>query len=158
MTSPRGNTARDLAGRRVPVAPPEAQPNAWYLHSSLHLALNCILMTAAELLLKVGARETSHIAAPRWLVWTGIMTLGSGWVVGGIAVYILGFVNWLYVLRWVPLNIAYPVTSVVQILIALGAWLFLGEQIGSYRWMGIGLITAGIVFCARPAAEAEAKL
>jgi undecaprenyl phosphate-alpha-L-ara4N flippase subunit ArnE len=86
------------------------------------------------------------------------MTLGSGWVIGGITVLILGFVNWLYVLRWVPLSIAYPVTSVVHGLIALGAWLFLGEHIGSLRWMGIGLITAGIVFCARPAAAAETKL
>jgi drug/metabolite transporter (DMT)-like permease len=115
-------------------------------------------MTASELLLKVGARETAQIAAPRWLAWTGIMTLGSGWVMGGISVYIVAFVNWLYVLRWVPLSIAYPVTSVVYVLIALAAWVLLGEQIGPVRWLGIGAITAGIVFCARPAADAEEKL
>ena len=136
----------------------EKPPGAWYLNPSLHLALNCLLMTVSELLLKVGARETSQIAAPRWLAWTGIMTLVSGWVIGGIAVYILAFINWLYVLRWVPLSIAYPVTSVVHVLIALGAWFFLGEQIGSLRWVGIGLITAGIVLCARPAADAETNL
>jgi drug/metabolite transporter (DMT)-like permease len=158
MTHQRDLNTKDWTGRSAPVPSGEEQPIAWYLHSSLHLALNCILMAAAELLLKCGARATSQLTAPRWLAWTGIMTLGSGWVIGGIAVYILGFVNWLYVLRWVPLNIAYPVTSVVQVLIALGAWLFLGEQIGSLRWMGIGLITAGIVFCAQPAADAEAQL
>ena len=136
----------------------EKPPTAWYLHPALHMALNCILMTASELLLKVGARETSQIAAPRWLAWTGIMTLVSGWVIAGTAVYILSFINWLYVLRWVPLNIAYPITSVVHVLIALGAWIFLGEQIGLIRWAGVGLITAGIVFCARPAAGAEARL
>ena len=129
----------------------------WYLHPTFHLILNILLMTVSELLLKKGAIETASIVAPRWLEWTGIMTLGSGWVIGGIAVYILAFVNWLYVLRWVPLTIAYPVTSAVYVLIALGAWLVLGERIGALRWVGIVLITAGVVFCARPAAAVEEK-
>src|SRR6185295_2830114 len=105
-------------------APAEKPPSAWYLNPFFQLALNCLLMTVSELLLKRGARETAEIAAPRWLAWTGIMTLGSGWVIGGIALYILAFFNWLYVLRWVPLSIAYPVTGVVYALIALGAWWF----------------------------------
>lgn len=130
----------------------------WYLHPSFHLALNILLMTVSELLLKRGATETALIAAPRWMEWTGLMTLGSGWVIGGIVVYILAFLNWLYVLRWVPLSIAFPVTSAVYGLIALGAGLFLGERIGGLRWIGIGLITLGVVFCARPAAAAEEAL
>jgi drug/metabolite transporter (DMT)-like permease len=130
----------------------------WYLHPVFHLILNCLLMTVSELLLKKGATATASIAAPSWLSWTGIMTLGSGWVLFGIAVYILAFLNWLYVLRWMPLTIAYPVTSAVYVLIALGAWFFLGERIGGLRWAGIVLITAGVVFCSRPAAAAEEKL
>jgi len=156
MSSEDDKTSNDRAGSDTPR--PGVAPTAWYLHPYLHLALNCVLMTASELLLKVGARETAQIPAPRWLVWTGILTLGSGWVIGGIAVYIVAFVNWLYVLRWVPLSIAYPVTSVVYVLIALAAWVLLGELIGPVRWAGIALITAGIVFCARPAADAEEKL
>lgn len=130
----------------------------WYLHPTFHLVLNCLLMTVSELLLKKGATEAASLAMPSWLAWTGIGTLGSGWTVGGIAVYIAAFFNWLYALRWVPLSIAYPVTSAVYVLIALGAWLFLGERIGGLRWVGIVLITAGVVFCARPAAAAEEKL
>jgi len=156
MSSEDDRTAGDQTSPAVPS--PGLPPAAWYLHPYLHLAINCILSTASELLLKVGARETAQIAVPDWLAWTGILTLGSGWVLGGIAVYILAFVNWLYVLRWVPLSIAYPVTSVVYVLIALAARIFLGEQIGTIRWLGIGAITAGIVFCARPAADAEEKL
>jgi drug/metabolite transporter (DMT)-like permease len=115
-------------------------------------------MTASELLLKKGATETALIAAPQWLKWTGIMTLGSGWVIGGIALYILAFINWLYVLRWIPLTTAYLVTSVVYVLIPLGALFLLKEQIGALRWGGIALITGGVVLCARPAAAAEDKL
>jgi undecaprenyl phosphate-alpha-L-ara4N flippase subunit ArnE len=158
MTSQRVLSSKDWIGRAAPPLSAGKPPPGWYLHSSLHIALNCILTTASELLLKVGARQSSHTAAPGWLAWTGIITLGSGWVIAGIAVNTLSFFNWLYVLRRVPLSIAYPVTSVAIVLIALGAWIFLGEQIGPLRWMGIGLITAGILVCARPAAIAEARL
>ena len=133
-------------------------PSAWYLNPYVHLGLNCVLMAASELLLKVGATEQSGIAAPEWLKGTGLTTLGSWWTLGGIAVYILAFVNWLYVLRWVALNLAYLVTSSVQVLIALGARLLLGEQISLMRWSGIALITAGIVFSAHASAQAEEKL
>ena len=158
MTLQRVLIAKDWTGRGIPARSRARPPTTWYLRPSLHIALNCILMTASDLFLKVGALKTAQTSAPGWLVWTGIMTLGSGWVIGGIAVNILGFTNWLYILRWVPLSIAYPITSVAIVLVALGAWLFLGEQIGPLRWMGIGLITAGILVCARPAADAEAKL
>ena len=133
-------------------------PSAWYLNPYFHLGLNCALMAASELLLKVGATKQSGIAAPEWLKGTGLTTLGSGWTIGGIAVYILAFVNWLYVLRWIALNLAYLVTSSVQVLIALGAWLLLGEQISLLRWGGIALITAGVMFSAHASAQAEEKL
>lgn len=133
-------------------------PTAWYLNPYFHLGLNCALVSASELLLKVGATEQSGIAAPEWLKGTGLMTLGSWWTIGGIAVYILAFVNWLYVLRWIALNLAYLVTSSVQVLIALGAWLLLGEEISLLRWGGIALITAGILFSAQSSAQAEDKL
>jgi len=133
-------------------------PSAWYLNPYVHLGLNCVLMAASELLLKVGATEQSGIAAPEWLKGTGLTTLGSWWTIGGIAVYILAFVNWLYVLRWIALNLAYLVTSSVQVLIALGAWLLLGEEISRLRWGGIALITAGILFCAQSSSRAEEKL
>ena len=133
-------------------------PSAWYLNPYVHLGLNCVLMAASELLLKVGATEQSGIAAPEWLKGTGLTTLGSWWTIAGIALYILAFVNWLYVLRWIALNLAYLVTSSVQGLIALGAWLLLREQISLLRWGGIALITAGIVFSAQSSAQAEEKL
>jgi len=133
-------------------------PSAWYLHPTFHLVLNCLLMAASELLLKVGATATSEIAAPEWLKGAGLTTLGSWWTIGGIATYILAFVNWLWVLRWIALSVAYLVTSSVQGLIALGAWLLLGELISGLRWMGIALITAGIVFSARSSANAEDQL
>jgi drug/metabolite transporter (DMT)-like permease len=87
---------------------------------------------------------------------TGIAALGSGWVVAGILVYILSFANWLYVLRVVPLYIAFPVTNLSHALIPIFAWVLLGERFGPWRAAGILLIVVGTWFIARPPAGREA--
>jgi len=122
----------------------------WVLRAPLQLALNAALVTISELLLKKGALGAAEIPAPRWLSWTGVVALGSGWVLAGIFCYILSFVNWLYLLRSVPLYIAFPVTNLSHALIPLGAWLLLGERFGPARAAGIALIVAGTWFVVRP--------
>jgi drug/metabolite transporter (DMT)-like permease len=128
------------------------------LNPYLHLALNGLLVTAAELLLKRGAIATTQTASSPWLDSLGVATLGSGWVWVGIACYIVSFVNWLHILRWVPLSIAFPLASIVHVLIPLGSWLFLGETVGPGRWCGIALIVAGIWCIAAPLTRAEEAL
>ena len=133
-------------------------PGPWYLNPHLHLALNCVLMAAAELCLQAGAKEASRVSVPGWLAWTGLRGFVSLWTLTGIAVYIAAFANWLYVLRWVPLSVAYPITSAATVLIAIAAWLFLGEHLTPTRWVGILLISGGIFLSAKSAARAEEKL
>jgi undecaprenyl phosphate-alpha-L-ara4N flippase subunit ArnF len=122
----------------------------WYLSAPLHLALNAALVTISELLLKKGAVAAAAAPVPRWLSWTGVAALGSGWVVAGIFCYILSFVNWLHLLRTVPLHIAFPVTNLSHALIPLGAWVLLGERFGPARAAGIALIVVGTWFVVRP--------
>ncbi len=146
------NAPNDACPRLAPAKLP------WYLSPYLHLAINGLLVTASELLLKRGATATAHVPVPRWLAWTGITALGSWWVWAGIACYIASFLNWLHVLRWVPLSVAFPIASSVHALIPLGAWLLLGETISPLRWSGIALIVLGIGFIAQPLVRAEEAL
>ncbi len=139
-------TEEEVAG--LPPGGRRAAP--WYLSAGLHLALNAALITVAELLLKKGAVAAADAPVPRWLSWTGVAALGSGWVVAGIFFYILSFVNWLHLLRTVPLHIAYPVTNLSHALIPLGAWVLLGERFGAARAAGIVLIIVGTWFVVRP--------
>jgi undecaprenyl phosphate-alpha-L-ara4N flippase subunit ArnF len=132
------------------LSPGERRAVPWYLSAPLHLALNAALVTISELLLKKGALAAAAVEVPRWLSWTGVAALGSGWVVAGIFCYLLSFVNWLYVLRTVPLYIAFPVTNLSHALIPLGAWVLLGERFGPARAGGIALIIAGTWFVVRP--------
>ena len=129
--------------------PGDRRAASWFLRAPLQLALNAALVTVSELLLKKGALAAAHAAAPRWLCWTRLAALGSGWVVAGICCYLLSFVNWLTLLRIVPLHIAFPVTNLSHALIPLGAWVLLGERFGPTRAAGIALIVAGTWFVVR---------
>jgi len=78
-----------------------------------------------------------------------------------IATFILiiaSFVTWLYVLRYIPLSIAFPLSRVVDILVPLGCWIFLGELISTLRWCGIALVVIGLALVAKPVAQIEERL
>jgi len=137
---------------------PGHPPTQWYLNPNLHVAINCILMTVAEICLQLGAKDASQVDVPKWLAWTGLRDFVSGWTIAGVVVYICAFANWLYVLRWLPLSVAYPITSATQVLIAISAWIFLHEHLSFLRCIAILLICCGIVLSSKPAANAEEKL
>jgi len=128
----------------------ERRATPWLLRAPFQLGLNAALVTVSELLLKKGALGAAAIPVPHWLSWTGLAALGSGWVLAGILCYLLSFVNWLYLLRSVPLHIAFPVTNLSHALIPLGAWLLLGERFGPARAVGIALIIGGTWFVVGP--------
>ena len=120
------------------------------------LALGALLVTASELMLKKGASTTAVSDAAAG--WFGIAALASWWTWGGIGCYVLSFLSWLHVLRYVPLSIAFPLINVVHVLVPLAALVFLHEPVSTRRWIGIALIVLGILAIMRPVAAAEAKL
>lgn len=130
---------------------PSGFANPWF-----QLALSVVFVTIYELLLKRGAMETAHLA-DRW-AWTGISGLASSYVWVGILFIILSFINWLHVLRYIPLSIAFPISQVVHVLVPLCSWLFLGEFIISLRWCGIALVLLGLAVVAKPVARLEERL
>jgi multidrug transporter EmrE-like cation transporter len=122
----------------------------------LFLLLNAVLVTASEILLKIGATATAEVRPPDWLAWTGVTTLGSGWAWIGIVCYIAAFAVWLHVLSTVPLSVAFPIAAVSHVLIPLGSLVFLHEGVPALRWGGIALILAGVWLLAGAVARAEA--
>ena len=125
--------------------------NPWF-----QIALNAIIVTVSEIFLKLGARATASLTAPS--NWTGFTALESGWTWLAIVFMILSLFSWLYVLRHVPLSIAFPLSNVVHILVPLACWIFLGEMISARRWCGIGLVLVGLLVVAKPVARIEEKL
>jgi drug/metabolite transporter (DMT)-like permease len=118
----------------------------------VQIAVGAVLVTASELLLKKGAMSAAGES------WSGIDALGSWWTWGGIVTYVLSFASWLYVLRYVPLGVAFALVNVVHVLVPVASWGLLGEVVSGRRWLGIGLVLAGIVLVSRQVAVAEEKV
>jgi multidrug transporter EmrE-like cation transporter len=75
--------------------------------------------------------------------------LTQQWFIAGAACYALSLVVWIVGLSRVPVSMAYPLLSVGYVLNALAAHYLLGEAVTLSRWMGIGLIIAGVFLVAR---------
>lgn len=56
------------------------------------------------------------------------------------------FFSWLALLSRADLSLILPMTATTYILNGLGAGPFLGEKVGKRRWLGIWIITVGVVF------------
>ena len=130
---------------------PSGFGNPWL---QLGLSIACVFLS--ELLLKRGATE---IAEPEsGLSWTGVNGLTSPLVWWAILFIIASFISWLYVLRYISLSVAYPLSRVVDVLVPLGCWFFLSEQISGLRWCGIALVVTGLALVAKPIAKMEERL
>jgi drug/metabolite transporter (DMT)-like permease len=130
---------------------PSGFRNPW-----LHLAISVSCVAIYELLLKRGAAETADPNST-WS-WTGISGLGSIYVWIAIAFVILSLVTWLNVLRYLPLSIAFPISQAVHVLVPIGSWLILGENIVTLRWIGIAFVSLGLALVAKPVARIEEEL
>ena len=75
----------------------------------------------------------------------------------GILMYIINFLIWLTVLSKVQLSIAFPVVSVSYIFAPIPAIVFLNENVGFLRWLGIASIIAGIYFLSRSSRKEAVK-
>jgi drug/metabolite transporter (DMT)-like permease len=125
---------------------------AWYLNPYLHIGLTVILSAAAQIFFKAGSDNTPGGTL------LGVSSLGSPIVWLGIGCMIASLFVWLHALRFVPLIVAFSLTAATQVVVPLGSWLFLGEQISFVRWAGIFVVTLGVMIIARPLARLEERL
>jgi multidrug transporter EmrE-like cation transporter len=130
---------------------PTGLRNPW-----LYLLISVACVATYELLLKRGAAETANPASS-W-AWTGLSGLGSIYVWIAIVFVIISLLTWLYVLRYLPLSIAFPISQAVHVLVPLGSWLILGENIITLRWIGIAFVSLGLAVVAKPIAKIEEEL
>jgi ceramide glucosyltransferase len=67
-----------------------------------------------------------------------------GWLWFAVFLMAASFFSFLTMLSWFPVSFVIPVTSLAYVAGAIGAKLFLGEQLNATRWAGIGLICLGV--------------
>ena len=145
-TTSTATPAPDAIPRPIP------RRRGWFFHPYTQILLSIVFSAAAQLFLKKGAD------AAVTEIWNGVAGLRSGWVWLGILGMVSSLFCWLYSLRYIPLNVAYNLAGLIQVLVPIGSWFFLGEKIGYSRGLGILLVCAGVYIVARPLMQIEEKL
>ena len=123
--------------------------------SFLLILFSVSLSALAQLLLKTGVGRAAAGAAAgggRPPLDTMLAYLASPWVLGGLMLYGLGALAWLFVLARLPLSAAYPFVGLGFILTMLIGVGVLGEAVSTGRVAGTLLIALGCVFVARSVA------
>ncbi len=116
----------------------------WFVLASVLFA------TTGQLCIKLGlghlstgwTKPVSPAATP--------ITLG---IVGGLLIYGLGTLLWVLAVSKRNISYLYPLASLNYIFVALGGHLLLHEPIRPGRWLGILVMTTGIVVLTQVAPE-----
>jgi drug/metabolite transporter (DMT)-like permease len=115
---------------------------------SLRLLLAAVTVNAviSQLLLRRALNQlgspSSLAALPRFIGDAA----GSPWVYASVALQILGYVLWMLVVSRAKLGVATAsIGAGFYMLMALSAWLVYGETLSLLQWMGIILVTLGVV-------------
>jgi len=104
------------------------------------LLLLCVLgISAGQLMFKLSARSIAG-AGPADLWRLGL----SPWFLGALVTYAAATVLWVWLLRELPLNRAYPFFALSFLFVPLFGGLLLGEPTDARYWVGVALIVAGI--------------
>lgn len=104
------------------------------------LAVFTILLNAvAQVVMKAGATASATAQA-------GSMR-GYALIGAALAIYVLGMVLWLLVLRQVELTLVYPFMALSFVVVPLLSVLFLGERVDVAYMAGVVLIMGGIYLC-----------
>lgn len=70
-------------------------------------------------------------------------------VLGGIALYFLSTIIWIFLLTKLPISFVQPILALTYVLTPILAIVFLNENIPAMRWVGIAIIVIGVFMVAR---------
>ena len=112
----------------------------------LLICFQVVINTFAQLLLKKGVGAVDF-GAPLGPLFVSIVL--NGYIFGGVFIFVLSLLLWLYLLSQFDLSFLYPFGSLSYVLAALGGWFFFAEKITLYRGGGILLILMGVLLVAK---------
>ncbi len=114
----------------------------------LVLGFSTVMGVFAQLVLKqwINGLDVQRIIREPWSGIYLVLSNGYFWAYGIAAV--TGVLSWFWVLRRFDLGVAYPIaeSGAFVLLLIASAWMF-SEPIPPLRWLGIGLISAGLFLC-----------
>lgn len=120
-----------------------------WLHGRLGTVILWALLigteSAGQLFTKIAGDQIGQMDFS--LQWLGEVVRNPG-ILAAIGSYIGAFFVWMLILRRSSLSLAFPLSSLVFVVVLLGSWLGLGEHISLLHWVGVAVIIGGIALLA----------
>lgn len=114
------------------------------------ILLSILMSSSAHIFLKKGmmmhALNTVKSDSVLGLVWA-VST--NPWVMGGMFLHVSALAVWLWALSKVDISFAYPFLALGYVLVSVMAWSWLGEEFGTMKILGVGVIIVGILILAK---------
>jgi drug/metabolite transporter (DMT)-like permease len=117
------------------------------------LLLTVLLRPFGNLLLAVGMHRIPELLAFAPLPY--LQALLNPMVALGIVLLVLALLTRMALLSVMDLSLVLPLTATGYIISALLGKVFLGEEVGSNRWLGICLVFAGVALVGSTPAQTE---
>jgi drug/metabolite transporter (DMT)-like permease len=107
------------------------------------MVLMCVvLISVGQVLFKYAALNSNRQQGLMGLV------LNKYLIVAGV-VYVAATLLWVWQLKFVPLNRAYPVFAAAFIIVPCFSWLLFRERVTLPYVLGVALIICGVALCGR---------
>jgi len=103
--------------------------------------LTAFSMAGGQLLFKLGAPAWQGESVATWIT----SFLKNPFLVAAIFLYAFTILIWIYVLRTLPLSLAYPLTALSYVIVPVLSFLFLHEKMSWQIVVGCAVIIIGVV-------------
>lgn len=113
---------------------------------SIALTILCVSLIALGQLLFKSAASQWKVEGWSWATVSGLL---SPTMLAALMIYGVATVMWVYVLRTVPLSVAYGFFALAFVIVPVLAHFALGERLSANVLMGGGLIVVGILVAVR---------
>ncbi len=125
----------------------ETQHHKSHLKTYFLLPVIVILAPLGNVLLSKGMKAIGPDIswAPSHLLPTLILILTSGYVWLGIGSQLGFFIAYMLVLSWADYSYVQPASALSYAVVSLLGYFWLGEHVAPLRWVGIGIICAGVL-------------
>jgi len=116
----------------------------------LFVAAWIILNAVCQVSVKAGIMQLKEVSEPTNLfAKDNIATiLSNKFIVGGFALYLISTIFWFGALSKLDISLLSPLGSMIFVMVAILAMVFLGEKVTPLRWTGIFVTIVGVVLLA----------
>lgn len=122
-------------------------PADYKLRNQVFIALLVVTNSLGNLFVAMGMDAMPEFQPGQLFSYT-LKVLTNAWFVAGIALMLVWMVAQLSMFTWADLSYVLPMTASSYAFTAILSKFFLNEKISVERWMGIALISFGVILVA----------